>query len=124
MSMEYAIIIAPLSAEDGGGFLGFAPDLLGCMSDGETREEALLNTQAAIDEWLLTANRRGMQVPQPGAAVSRERREKEHLLKSIAMRPDLEFRRGSLVSLGRVRVGQKGSVVGEYAPEPARPMVH
>ena len=39
-SLDYAVMIAPLSAEDGGGFLATVPDLPGCMSDGETPEEA------------------------------------------------------------------------------------
>ena len=33
----YAVVIELLSDEDGGGFLAIVPDLLGCMSDGETR---------------------------------------------------------------------------------------
>lgn len=46
------IIIEPLSAEDGGGFLGTVPALPGCMSDGETMAEATENTKDAIAEWL------------------------------------------------------------------------
>jgi len=37
---DYSIVIAPLSAEDGGGYLATVPDLPGCMSDGASREEA------------------------------------------------------------------------------------
>jgi antitoxin HicB len=68
MKMDYPIVISPLSDEDGGGFVGVAPDLLGCMSDGETPEEALANTQQAVREWIETATRRGMEVPPPGTA--------------------------------------------------------
>lgn len=32
----------PLSPEDGGGYLIEFPDLPGCLSDGETEEEAIL----------------------------------------------------------------------------------
>ena len=49
---DYPIVIVPLSAENGGGWLGFAPDLPGCMSDGETRAEAGANATDAISEWL------------------------------------------------------------------------
>ncbi len=48
MSLDYAIRIEKLSAEDGGGYLATVPDLPGCMSDGETPEEALNNIQDAI----------------------------------------------------------------------------
>jgi antitoxin HicB len=65
---EYPIVIIPLSEEDGGGYLGIVPDLVGCMSDGETREEALSNTLLAIGEWLDEAERLGKKVPLPGHA--------------------------------------------------------
>ncbi|WP_352404910.1 type II toxin-antitoxin system HicB family antitoxin [Sporanaerobacter acetigenes] len=40
---NYKIEIMNLSDGDGGGFLAIVPSLPGCMSDGETREEALEN---------------------------------------------------------------------------------
>lgn len=80
MSMDYPIVIAPLSDEQGGGFIGSVPDLLGCMSDGETREEALANTVAAIDEWIATAKDRGMEIPEPGSFARRVQREQSELI--------------------------------------------
>lgn len=65
---EYAIAIVPLDEEDGGGFVGFAPDLPGCMSDGDNTEEALRNTEQAIEEWLALQARRGVEIPKPGSA--------------------------------------------------------
>ena len=38
--LEYPVVIEPLSKDDGGGFAAIVPDLPGCMSDGETPEEA------------------------------------------------------------------------------------
>lgn len=81
--MDYPIIIAPLDEEDGGGYLGFAPDLPGCMSDGDTAEEALLNTKEAVSEWIETARRRGMDIPEPGSAAARERNEKTQLVNAL-----------------------------------------
>jgi antitoxin HicB len=52
---HYRIIIDPLSEEDGGGFLATVPDLPGCMSDGATEAEAVLNVQDAIACWLEAA---------------------------------------------------------------------
>lgn len=65
---EYPIVIVQLSEADGGGFFGFAPDLPGCMSDGETREEALENTLEALEEWMEVQLERGVEIPAPGAA--------------------------------------------------------
>ena len=48
-------LIEPLSEEDGGGFFATVPDLPGCMSDGETPEEALVNVQDAILAWIEAA---------------------------------------------------------------------
>jgi len=40
MKLEYAVRIERLAENDGGGYLATVPDLPGCMSDGETPEEA------------------------------------------------------------------------------------
>jgi antitoxin HicB len=55
MKPVYAIRIEPLSPDDGGGFIATVPELPGCMSDGETYEEALENVQDAIKGWLNAA---------------------------------------------------------------------
>jgi antitoxin HicB len=46
--LDYPVIIEPLAAENGGGFVAIVPDLPGCMSAGETAEEALANVRDAI----------------------------------------------------------------------------
>ncbi len=62
---SYPIVIQPLSDEDGGGFVAFAPDLYGCMSDGETPEEALAHIKDAIFQWCDEAKRLGRPLPEP-----------------------------------------------------------
>ena len=62
---HYRIEIRPLSAEDGGGFAAVVPDLPGCMSDGETQEEAVANVRDAIEQWIDTARAMGRQIPEP-----------------------------------------------------------
>ena len=62
---EYPIIIEALSNEDGGGFLATVPDLPGCMSDGETREEAARAIEDAISAWIEEAKRMGRPIPKP-----------------------------------------------------------
>ena len=63
----YPVVIRPLSEEDGGGFLATVPDLPGCMSDGETPEEAIINVQDAIATWIEAAGDMGHAVPPPSA---------------------------------------------------------
>jgi len=62
---DYEIDIAPLSAEDGGGFAAVAPELPGCRSDGDTPEEALRNGYDAVACWIEAANEQGRVVPEP-----------------------------------------------------------
>jgi predicted RNase H-like HicB family nuclease len=64
-SGTYKVVIEPLSAVDGGGFLATVPELPGCMSDGETRAEALANVEDAIATWLYCARKLGRTVPEP-----------------------------------------------------------
>lgn len=63
MASNYSVLIEPLSPEDGGGFLATVPDLPGCMSDGETEEEALMNVRDAISCWLEAADENNQSVP-------------------------------------------------------------
>lgn len=48
---DYAINVTPLDEDDGGGFLVTFPDLPGCMADGETVEEALVEAKDAFKAW-------------------------------------------------------------------------
>lgn len=66
--VEYAITITPLSDADGGGYLAEVPDLPGCMSDGETPQEAAVNIQDAIADWIDAAKDTGRPIPLPGTA--------------------------------------------------------
>ncbi|MBN8995963.1 MAG: type II toxin-antitoxin system HicB family antitoxin [Rhizobiales bacterium] len=63
--LDYPVIIEPLSAEDGGGFAALVPDLPGCMSDGETPEEALASVRDAIAAWIEAATGLGRKIPKP-----------------------------------------------------------
>ena len=63
--LDYPVLIEPLAAEDGGGFVATVPDLPGCMSDGATPEEALANLRDAVDAWIEEAGALGRAVPRP-----------------------------------------------------------
>lgn len=61
----YGHIVAPLSEEDGGGYMITFPDLPGCMSDGETIEEAMANGRDAFNSWMGAQVDMGRQIPSP-----------------------------------------------------------
>ena len=60
---NYRVFVEPLVPNLGGGFVAYAPDLLGCVSDGATPDEALHNIYDAIACWLETAQERGEHIP-------------------------------------------------------------
>lgn len=62
---DYPITIRPLSKEEGGGYLAEAPDLVGCIADGETPEEAMHEIESAITAWIKTAKEFGDAIPKP-----------------------------------------------------------
>ena len=69
-SIKYPFEIRPISAEDGGGYLVSFPDLPGCLSDGETPEEAIQNGRDALKSWLATAKEFGDAIPEPSTQAS------------------------------------------------------
>lgn len=68
--LSYPVVVQPLKDEDGGGFIATVPDLPGCMSDGETPEEALTNVQGAIEAWIEAAQDMGHKVPKPSEQLA------------------------------------------------------
>lgn len=67
---DYEVRIRPLSEADGGGFMAEMPELPGCMSDGETPQEALENAYDAIVCWMEAAREMGRSVPDPKRAAA------------------------------------------------------
>lgn len=65
MGLNYPVAIERISEEDGGGFFASIPLLPGCMSDGETLEEAYGNIEDAKKEWLRSMLERKMNIPEP-----------------------------------------------------------
>ena len=60
---KYEIILY-WSAEDE-SYIAEAPELPGCMADGETMAEALENIHVVIGEWIETAMELGRSIPKP-----------------------------------------------------------
>jgi predicted RNase H-like HicB family nuclease len=46
-------------------FLAEVPELLGCMADGQSYQEALTNVSAIIEDWIETAKSLGRSIPEP-----------------------------------------------------------
>jgi len=68
--IDYPFEVRPLSKQEGGGYLISFPDLPGCISDGETPEEAIKNGLDAAKSWLKTAKEFKDPMPQPGELCS------------------------------------------------------
>jgi antitoxin HicB len=64
---SYPVHLRRLSPEEGGGWLAEVPDLPGCMSDGETPEEAVTNVQGAILSWIEAADDLRRPIPHPAS---------------------------------------------------------
>lgn len=52
-------------SEEDQAFLVEVPELPGCMADGPSYEEAVINAQVVISEWIETARELGRPVPEP-----------------------------------------------------------
>jgi antitoxin HicB len=67
---EYPFVIRPLSEEEDTGYLIEYPDLPGCISDGETPEEAMANGRDAVKSYLSSCWKYGDKGPTPGCSTS------------------------------------------------------
>ncbi len=65
----YQFTVRPLSKEEGGGYLVEYPEIPGCMSDGETIEEAIVNGRQALLDCIDVIEESGGVIPKPGAAA-------------------------------------------------------
>lgn len=70
---RYPMIIDPLADDDGGGYIAYFVDLPGCMSDGETPEEAARNAFDALESWMEVQTERAAEIPAPGSARAESR---------------------------------------------------
>jgi antitoxin HicB len=70
---EYQFTVRPLSADEGGGYLVEYPDIPGCMSDGETIQEAIANGREALRDCLEVFRESGRRVPKPSIEAAQWR---------------------------------------------------
>ncbi len=63
MLSKYEIII--YWSEEDMSFIAEVPELLGCMADGKSYQNAVLNAEVIIQEWIDTAKDMGHPIPEP-----------------------------------------------------------
>jgi len=63
MAPKYEILI--YWSDEDGAYLAEVPELPGCMADGSSYQEALMNAVVIIGEWLETAQDLGRPIPEP-----------------------------------------------------------
>ena len=90
MSLPYTFIVQP--HQDGSDFYytGKVLELDGCMSDGDTGEEALSNLREAMEGWIETKLANGFEVPEPVSDSSTSRKFTLRLPKTLHQRLVLE----------------------------------
>ena len=70
---QYQFTVRPLSKEEGSGYLVEYPDIPGCMSDGETIEEAIANGREALRDCIEVFSESGRKIPKPGIEAAQWR---------------------------------------------------
>ncbi|MFD3006626.1 type II toxin-antitoxin system HicB family antitoxin [Thermus tengchongensis] len=89
LSLKYPVLLVP---EPEGGFTALIPDLEGCVSVGETPEEALANVEEARQLWLETAYEHGDPIPLPSTEREYSGRILVRMPKGLHRRLDEEAR--------------------------------
>ena len=84
--LDYPFTMRKLSANEGGGYLIEFPDLPGCMSDGDTIEEAIANGEDAINCWVNAAKDSCRDIPSPGQLESQSGKWVQRVPKSMHLR--------------------------------------
>lgn len=115
----YTMVVRELAEEEGGGFLAYAPDLHGCMADGETAEAAIADLRNAIEEWIEEAERLGRRVPAPGEAAEQARRERANIKDLLEAQQKLlktqdELITGQRQEMARIKKSIAGLIGHEY----------
>src|SRR5262245_18513626 len=69
----YQFTVRPLAADEGGGYLVEYPDIPGCMSDGETINEAIANGREALRDCLEVFRETGRRLAKPSIEAAQWR---------------------------------------------------
>ncbi len=91
MKLPYRVELIP--DNDEGGFVASFPDLPGCLSSGETVEEACRNAEEAKLEWISAAMEDGLDIPEPDSIDEYSGQFKLRLPKSLHRQLALQSKR-------------------------------
>jgi antitoxin HicB len=67
---KYPFNVEPLSTEEGGGYAITFPDLPGCMSDGQSEDDAIANGRDAFQVWMASIIEDGKPIPKSHGAAT------------------------------------------------------
>ena len=81
MALPYRLEIVPDTDE--GGFIASYPELPGCLTVGNTAEEAVKNAEDAKKAWFFAATEENIVIPEPEASESFSGQLKLRLPKSL-----------------------------------------
>ena len=62
---DYPVHISPIPADEGGGYMVSFPDLPGCIADGNTIDEAIIEARDAFDAWAMAEREDKGELPAP-----------------------------------------------------------
>lgn len=85
-TLKYPFMLRQLTEAEGGGLLIEFPDLPGCISDGETVEEAIENGHDAVESWILAAKEAGRGIPEPGTLEAQSGKWVQRVPRSLHLR--------------------------------------
>lgn len=118
-TLEYPFILRQLTEEEGSGFLIEFPDLPGCMSDGETAEEAINNGKDAIACWIAAAKEAGRDIPRPGELEAQSGKWVQRVPRSMHLRLVKQAKREG-VSLNTLVVSMISEELGKVVQQKGR----
>ncbi len=89
---SYRFTVRLLSKDEGGGYLVEYPDIPGCMSDGETIEEAIANGREALRDCIAVFRQSGRAVPKPAAVEPAQWRQRlpQSLYRKLTAQAEIE----------------------------------
>jgi antitoxin HicB len=70
---QYQFTVRPLTKDEGGGYLVEYPDIPGCMSDGETIAEAIVNGREALRDCIDVFRKSDRRLPKPSVEAAQWR---------------------------------------------------
>lgn len=105
--------------------MAYAPDLRGCMADGDTPEAALRDLLSAIEEWIDEAGRLGRDIPAPGVCGEEAHKERADLIAVLDAQEQLIQQQDASLKVAREELDRiRGAISSshEHGGGPARGM--